>query len=100
MQQEERCPAPANSLNSEASPPTDPQEAGSLLRRKVTVPACWFKVAVVTALFLSEELSKSLSGTPPGHHPLPGLDYLATRWLLSDLSVGSLGRRVMGAAGG
>lgn len=54
----------------------------------------------MTALFLSEELSKSLSGTPPGHHPLPGLDYLATRWLLSDLSVGSLGRRVMGAAGG
>lgn len=47
---------------------------------------------MVTAPFLSEGPSRSLSGTPPAHHPLLG-------WLLSDLSVGSLKGRLMRGTG-
>ena len=80
----------ANSLRFGAGPPTSPpQETGSLLRRKVTVPACCSEVSVVTAPCLSEGPSRSLPGTPPGCQPRPGLDSLAVGSLLSDLSVGS-----------
>lgn len=82
----------ANSPSSGASPPTCPQETGSLFRQKVTVPVCCSEVSVVTAPFLSEGPSRSLSGTPPARHPLLG-------WLLSDLSVGSLKGTLMGGSG-
>lgn len=63
------------------------------------VPACCSEVSVVTAPFLSEGPSRSLSGTPPGRHPPPGLGSPAIGWLLSDLSVGSLQWWLMRAAG-
>lgn len=47
---------------------------------------------VVTAPFLSEGPSRSLSATLPACHPLLG-------WLLSDLSVGSLKARLMRGTG-
>lgn len=78
MQQQERCHAPLLIPSVlEPSPPRSPQETGPLLRQKIPVPAYGSEVSAVTAPFLSEEPSRSLSGTPPGCHPLPGWTSLA-----------------------